>query len=199
MLSVINVIRKRKMELSFNNLSLASLRKNAVFRFSTRFLGYLAVLWVVYQSYLIYTHSHGELDWVTYKVSELSHGLATLLGVANCEFSCFIDGCYVGREGKMVNVLEGCNGLKLAIVYVAYLLSVNGLNYKVVPQLILGMIIIQLVNVVRIGVLVALRDLGGDTYFFFIKHIFGLSIYLSIVVLWLINPLLTKLFDKWTR
>jgi exosortase/archaeosortase family protein len=97
----------------------------------------------------------------------------------------------------MVNVLEGCNGLKLAIVYAAYLLAVNGFTNKLVPQLILGMITIQLVNVIRIGVLVALRDMGGDTYFFFIKHVFGISIYLSIIVLWLMNPVIEKLMNRW--
>ena len=65
------------------------------------------------------------------------------------------------------------------------------------PQLILGMVTIQLVNVVRIAVLVALRDMGGDTYFFFIKHVFGISIYLSIIVLWLMNPIIGKLMDRW--
>lgn len=181
-----------------NRISIKELFEHPVTRFSLRFLGYLSLLWIVYQAYLVWTHAQGELDWVTYKVSELSHALATKLGVANCEFSCFIDGCYVGREGKMVNVLEGCNGLKLAIVYAAYLLAVNGFSNNLVPQLILGMITIQLVNVIRIGVLVVLRDIGGDTYFFFIKHVFGLSIYLSIIVLWLLNPIIVKLLDRWT-
>lgn len=181
----------------FNRATAKELFNHPVTRFSLRFLGYLTLLWVMYQAYLAWTHAQGELDWVTYKVSELSHSLATMLGVANCEFSCFIDGCYVGREGKMVNVLEGCNGLKLAIVYAAYLFAVNGFNNKLVPQLIIGMITIQLVNVMRIGVLVALRDIGGDSYFFFIKHIFGLSIYLSIIMLWLINPIITKLMDRY--
>ena len=104
-----------------NRINIKEIYEHPVTRFSVRFLGYLTLLWMMYQSYLFWTHAHGELDWVTYKVSELSHALATKLGVANCEFSCFIDGCYVGREGKMVNVLEGCNGLKLAIVYAAYL------------------------------------------------------------------------------
>ncbi len=51
----------------------------------------------------------------------------------------------------------------------------------------------QLFNVVRIGSLVALRDHGGDTYFFFIKYVFGLFIYGSIVVLWMLKPRI----DRW--
>ena len=171
--------------------------KNAM-GFSLRFAASLLVFWVAYQGYLHYTHANGELDWVTYQVSALSHGMATFLGVANCQFSCFIDGCYVGREGKMVNVLEGCNGLKLGIVYAAYLIATVGMNKRLVIQLVTGLILIQLFNVVRIGILVALRDLGGDSYFFFIKHIFGVSIYLSIIVLWLINPVIDKMFSHAT-
>ena len=60
-------------------------------------------------------------------------------------------------------------------------------------QAFIGLFVVQLFNVVRIGSLVALRDHGGDTYFFFIKYVFGLFIYGSIVVLWVLKPRI----DRW--
>ena len=169
------------------------IRKDREFiRFLGRFLSCLIVFTIVYESYLWFTEQQRELDWITYKVSELSHALAVALGVANCEFSCFMDGCYIGVEGKMINVLEGCNGLKVALVYSSYIIGVSGWKWQSVVQVIVGVIVIQFFNVFRIGMLVVLRDIGGDLYFFFIKYVFNVLIYIAILFLWLIKPYIDR-------
>ena len=175
---------------------LRSFRENDFVRFAARFSITSILLMGAYRFYLWSTAQQEDLDWITYQVSFLSHKLALLLGVANCEFSCFMDGCRIGVEGKMINVLEGCNGIKLGFVYIAYLIGVNH-NYKsTFIQAVLGIITIQFFNVFRIGMLVVLRDLGGDAYFFFIKYIFGVFIYVSIIALWLLKPAIDKRLDK---
>ena len=181
--------------LNWNSIKkiLERIRKDREFiRFLGRFLSCLIVFTIVYESYLWFTEQQRELDWITYKVSELSHALAVALGVANCEFSCFMDGCYIGVEGKMINVLEGCNGLKLALVYSSYIIGVSGWKWQSVVQVIVGVIVIQFFNVFRIGMLVVLRDIGGDLYFFFIKYIFNVLIYIAILFLWLIKPYIDR-------
>lgn len=160
--------------------------------FFIRFVTTLIILTVIYEGYLWFTQQNRELDWITYKVSELSHWLALTLGVANCEFSCFMDGCRIGVEGKMINVLEGCNGLMLALVYASYIVGDGGYRWSSLVQVVIGIVVIQLINVLRIGLLVVLRDLGGDGYFFFLKYIFNLMIYLSIILLWILKPLIDK-------
>ena len=165
-------------------------------RFVFRFISCLIILTIIYEFYLWISEQQRELDWVTYKVSELSHALAVALGVANCEFSCFMDGCYIGVEGKMINVLEGCNGLMLALVYSSYIIGVSGWKWQSLVQLIVGIIVIQFFNVFRIGILVVLRDIGGDVYFFFIKYIFNVLIYLAILLLWLLKPYLDKVMHN---
>ena len=165
-------------------------------KFIGRFLSCLIVFTIIYEGYLWFTEQQRELDWITYKVSELSHALAVALGVANCEFSCFMDGCYIGVEGKMINVLEGCNGLKLALVYSSYVIGVSGWKWQSVVQVIVGVIVIQFFNVLRIGMLVVLRDIGGDLYFFFIKYIFNVLIYIAILFLWLIKPYIDRALYK---
>jgi len=181
--------------LNWNSIKkiLERIRKDREFiRFLGRFLSCLIVFTIVYESYLWFTEQQRELDWITYKVSELSHALAVALGVANCEFSCFMDGCYIGVEGKMINVLEGCNGLKLALVYSSYIIGVSGWKWQSVVQVIVGVIVIQFFNVFRIGMLVVLRDIGGDLYFFFIKYVFNVLIYIAILFLWLIKPYIDR-------
>lgn len=181
--------------LNWNSIKkiLERIRKDREFiRFLGRFLSCLIVFTIVYESYLWFTEQQRELDWITYKVSELSHALAVALGVANCEFSCFMDGCYIGVEGKMINVLEGCNGLKLALVYSSYIIGVSGWKWQSLVQVIVGVIVIQFFNVFRIGMLVVLRDIGGDLYFFFIKYVFNVLIYIAILFLWLIKPYIDR-------
>ena len=165
-------------------------------KFIGRFLSCLIVFTIIYEGYLWFTEQQRELDWITYKVSELSHALAVALGVANCEFSCFMDGCYIGVEGKMINVLEGCNGLKLALVYSSYIIGVSGWKWQSAVQVIVGVIVIQFFNVLRIGMLVVLRDIGGDLYFFFIKYVFNVLIYIAILFLWLIKPYIDRVLYK---
>ena len=172
------------------------LKDRGFVRFIGRFLSCLIVFTIIYEGYLWFTEQQRELDWITYKISELSHALAVALGVANCEFSCFIDGCYIGVEGKMINVLEGCNGLKLALVYSSYIIGVSGWKWQSVVQVIFGVIVIQCFNVLRIGMLVVLRDIGGDSYFFYIKYVFNVLIYIAILFLWLVKPSIDRALYK---
>lgn len=179
-----------------NLISTAAFKDKSFRNFVLRFLLTLVILTLIYESYLWLTEQKRELDWITYKVSELSHGLATALGVANCEFSCFMDGCRIGVEGKMINVLEGCNGLMLALVYASYIVGAGGFTRSSLLQVIIGIVVVQFFNVFRIGMLVVLRDLGGDAYFYFIKYVFGVFIYLSIVFLWILKPYVDRLLQK---
>ena len=172
----------------------AWIRSNRPFLgFVVRFLVTFFVLSFLYSLYLVLVKRNGDLDMVTYWVSRLSHETARFMGVADCEWSCFLDGCYVGREGRMVNILEGCNGLRLAIVYAAYVIGIGGWTWRSLVQAFVGLFVVQIFNVIRIGSLVALRDHGGDTYFFFIKYVFGVFIYGSIVLLWILKPRI----DRW--
>jgi len=164
--------------------------------FIIRFLSTLIILTLFYEAYLWFTEQQRELDWVTYKVSELSHALATALGVANCEFSCFMDGCRIGVEGRMINVIEGCNGLMLALVYASYIVGSGGVNTSSLVQVIVGIIVVQFFNVLRIGMLVVLQDIGGDAYFYFVKYIFNALIYLSILFLWILKPYVDKALNR---
>jgi len=161
--------------------------------FIGRFLITFFGLSILYALYLKYVELEGDLDLVTYWVSRGSHELARALGVADCEWACFMDGCYVGRPGHMVNILEGCNGLKLAIVYAAYVIGIGGWNWRSFLQMAVGLVVVQFFNVIRIGSLIALRDGGGDMYFYFLKYVFGVWIYGSVIVLWLLKPRI----DRW--
>jgi exosortase/archaeosortase family protein len=164
--------------------------------FIGRFLFTFFVLSFLYSLYLVYTERQGDLDLVTYWISRGSHEFALMAGVADCEWSCFLEGCYVGRPGRMVNILEGCNGLRLAIVYGAYVIGIGGFNWRSFAQMFIGLFVVQVFNVIRIGSLIALRDYGGDIYFYFIKYVFGLWIYGSVILLWILKPKIDKMLGS---
>ena len=161
--------------------------------FIGRFLLTFFALSGLYSLYLNYIELQGDLDLVTYWISRGSYEMARFVGVADCEWACFIDGCYVGRPGHTVNIIEGCNGLRLAIVYAAYVIGIGGWNWNSLLQATIGLVVVQIFNIIRIGSLIALLDGGGVVYFFFIKYVFGVAIYGSVVVLWLLKPKIDKL------
>ena len=177
----------------YNSLRIWAVNNRPFLFFIGRFLLTFFALSGLYSLYLNYVELHGDLDLITYWISRGSYELALSLGVTECEWSCFIDGCYVGRPGKMVNIIEGCNGLRLAIVYAAYVIGIGGWNWNSLLQMTIGLVVVQLFNVIRIGSLIALLDDGGKAYFYFIKYIFGVFIYGSVIVLWLLKPEIDKL------
>lgn len=185
--------RNRPLDLAMESLREKLATERPFIGFITRFSLTFVALSMAYQLYLQYTEYTHTLDWVTYSVSEFSYYLAQALGVADCTFNCFIEGCYVGREGKLIHVIEGCNGFKLAIAYASFIVGYSRWNVKVLVQVMIGLLVIQAFNVLRIGVLIALRDLGGDVYFYFIKYLFGSVIYAAILTLWSLQPR----FDRW--
>lgn len=187
--------RNRPLEERIGSLRNQVLLERPFIGFISRFMLTYIALTAAYQLYLMYTNYTHTLDWVTYSVSEFSYYLAQALGVTDCTFSCFIEGCYVGREGKLIHVIEGCNGFRLAIAYGSFIVGYSKWNAKVFVQVIAGLLIIQAFNVLRIGVLIALRDLGGDVYFYFVKYLFGSVIYAAILTLWSLQPR----FDRWVH
>jgi len=96
----------------------------------------------------------------------------------------------------MINVIEGCNGLMLALVYASYIVGSGGVNTSSLVQVIVGIIVVQFFNVLRIGMLVVLQDIGGDAYFYFVKYIFNALIYLSILFLWILKPYVDKALNR---
>jgi len=84
----------------------------------------------------------------------------------------------------------------LALVYECYIVGSGGWKWSSLAQVIAGIIVVQFFNVLRIGMLVVLRDLGGDIYFFFIKYVFNVLIYISILFLWILKPYVNRFFEK---
>ena len=161
-----------------------------VIRFTLSFF----VLSSIYKIYLNYSSEIDQLDSITYFISRGSFEAARILGVADCEWSCFYGGCFIGSESGRVNVISGCNGLILIILYIAYIIGFSGFSLSTLLHSIIGAFVITLFNITRIGLLILYVQSNSFEYFMHIKTVFTLFLYLSIIALWLLKPRIDSLF-----
>lgn len=137
--------------------------------------------------YGIYIHSLGhQADHFTRIVSHETTWVLNFLGgeVRENPLTERASISLLSNEKSIINIFEGCNGVNVAIVFVAFILSFGGEKKKVVWFIFLGLVIINFVNVIRLALLywVAARY---HSYFYFIhKYFFTAIIYAVVFLLW---------------
>ena len=89
------------------------------------------------------------------------------------------------EEGDVVlNVFEGCNGINVMIVFIAFLFAFGG-PLKVMAVFIpAGLLVIHLFNLLRIGLLFHLASEHATTFYYYHKYFFTATLYLVIFGLW---------------
>ena len=89
------------------------------------------------------------------------------------------------RDGTgIVRVYEGCNGLNVMIVYLAFLAAFRGPWKSTVLFVIFGLITIYVMNLVRVAALYGVALYYPDKLYFFHKFFFTGLIYLVVFFLW---------------
>lgn len=86
---------------------------------------------------------------------------------------------------QVIAVEEGCNGISVMILFVAFVLAFGG-NWKsavwFIPS---GLLIIQIGNLMRLLLLAVLKaETDGNYFHFFHKYGFTAVIYLLVLILW---------------
>ena len=85
---------------------------------------------------------------------------------------------------SVINIYEGCNGINVMIVFLAFLLAFGGVWKKMLWFVPAGLIVIHLMNIVRL-VLLYWFAVGYPHYFYYFhKYIFTAVLYLIIILLW---------------
>ena len=92
---------------------------------------------------------------------------------------------WLEREDKIVlNVYEGCNGINVMIVFVAFIVAYGGSVKATLWFVPLGLIIIHLFNLIRIALLYVVAQ-HYQSYFYYVhKYIFTGILYLIVFALW---------------
>lgn len=155
-----------------------------VISFLIKFVGLYLILNVVYGIFIEYYRP--EVDPFTWLVSV---NVATLLAFFDDTISLKIysGSPYIGflKGTKIViRAFEGCNGINVMIVFVAFLFAFKGPLKKTMLFLLIGLGIIHIMNLLRVSLLYEVALHIPAQLYFYHKYLFTGVLYLTVFVLW---------------
>ena len=87
-------------------------------------------------------------------------------------------------ERAILSVYEGCNGLNVMIIFLAFIIAYSKLSSKMIWFIPLGLVIIHLFNLARITLLYHVTLSLPDLLYFTHKYLFTAIIYVAVFILW---------------
>lgn len=91
----------------------------------------------------------------------------------------------VRQNGKtIVSVFEGCNSLNVMFVFVSFIVAYTGTWKKTLWFGLLGLLLIYIFNLVRVGLLFFIAKYYPDNLYFFHKFLFTGFLYALVFLLW---------------
>lgn len=152
-------------------------------------LKFLAIYFVGNILYGLYVESYDQIaDPVTTWVTEQSVGILNISGQQTEAFKGSTDPkVYIKNTGQTVlSVYEGCNGLNVIIIFVAFLVAYGGKAKDFLWFIPLGILSIHLANLARIILLYFVVRYYPDYMYFTHKFLFTGFIYAFVLLLWYI-------------
>ena len=152
------------------------------------FLSYL-ILTILYQSYLNqFDVKNAEVDGFTKSVAKQTEWVLSLIDnhsyttkhLTEPSIKLFYKNKYISR------VIEGCNGLSVMILFVAFVIAFSGKFKNTLLFLLFGIVIIHVLNVSRIALLSMALYFYPQFEHFLHGVLFPLIIYGVVFVLWVI-------------
>jgi len=160
------------------------------FKYAFLFLGkFLTVYFVTNVLYGFYINSYENTpDPITYRVTEQTSYVQNLFGT---ESSIQVnDGkkSILMRENEtgVINVFEGCNGINVMIVFVAFMIAFWGPIKRMIWFVPLGLLVIHLFNLLRIMLLYHAAQFNTHYFYYIHKYFFTAALYLVVIGLWII-------------
>lgn len=89
------------------------------------------------------------------------------------------------KNTAVLSIYEGCNGLNVAIVFIAFVFALGPYIKKMIWFVPLGLLIIHLANLARLVMLFFVSLLKPDLMYFTHKYLFTAFIYLFVFLLWI--------------
>jgi exosortase family protein XrtF len=154
------------------------------FLFLARFLALYVTGNLLYGFYIEFCGPHP--DWLTESVTHQTALFLNALGEqTSVQVNPYGPTVFLNLSDKTIlNVFEGCNGLNVMIVFVAFVIAFGG-PVKVMPWFIGGgLIVLHLANIGRISLLYV-TALRYQSYFYYVhKYFFTAILYLIVFSLW---------------
>ncbi len=86
----------------------------------------------------------------------------------------------------VIHVFEGCNGVNVMIVFVAFLFAFGGPVKTMSIFLPAGILVIHLFNILRVSLLFHLAQEDSEQFYYFHKYFFTATLYLVVFGLWVL-------------
>jgi len=152
-------------------------------RFLGVFVGFYLVMNLLYGWWIT---THNEADPATVWVTQQSSGLLNLFGEDTHTKPKVTAPTISILKGSrsVVNVYEGCNGINVAIVFLAFIIAFGGDKKKMMWFIPLGLVIIHVANLLRVSGLYLVAEYFQQYFYYVHKYAFTASIYLIVFVLW---------------
>ena len=158
------------------------------FKPALMFLGkFLALYFVGNILYGLYVESYDpQPDAVTRLVTAQTSWLLDLAGYETSFHDVPGESNIAFKESQdvVLYVYEGCNGINVMIVFIAFLFAFGGSLRKMALFLPLGVLIIHLFNLLRITFLFYLALHHSNQFYFYHKYLFTATLYAVVLGLW---------------
>lgn len=160
------------------------------FRPALLFLGkFLVFYFVANMFYGAYIESHGDNpDGITRFVTNQTVSLLTVCGYnTSAENDPSVPHIRLkDQQLTVLNVFEGCNGVNVMIVFVAFLVAFGGPFKKMIFFILGGLLLIHAFNLIRISLLFYLARYNNSHFYYYHKYFFTATLYLVVFALWVI-------------
>lgn len=87
-------------------------------------------------------------------------------------------------EHLVLRVYEGCNGMNVMIVFIAFVVAFGGEKKRLLIFSLVGLVIIHLANLARINLLFYTALYQPDYFYYFHKYFFTACLYIIVFLLW---------------
>ncbi len=152
--------------------------------FLGKFLGTYLILNFLYGFYI--EHYRPAPDPVTRMVTNQSAACLRIVGVdASINDRPEKTAVSILKDGRaVVSVYEGCNGLNVLIIFLAFVVAYGGRWQRMLWFIPLGILTIHLLNLARIDLLFMVADQFPKYLYFTHKYLFTAFIYVGVFALW---------------
>jgi len=152
--------------------------------FLAKFIGLYIVLNILYGFYL--DASKGEADFMTRWVTEQT---AVVIDLYEDKISTGpnedLKSIFIYKDsGAVLSVYEGCNGLNVMVIFIAFLFAYGTVGKRMLWFIPLGILVIHLFNILRILLLFHVTLSMPDFLYFSHKYLFTAFIYIAVFGMW---------------
>ncbi|WP_276373560.1 exosortase family protein XrtF [Chryseolinea sp. H1M3-3] len=114
----------------------------------------------------------------------------TAIALSSCGWDCSIKDSVksttqlVHENNSVLAVYEGCNGINVMIIFVAFLIAFGPLTKPLIWFIPVGLVIMHLMNIARIGLLFFVSVYRKSYMYFMHKYFFTAILYVVVFMLW---------------